>query len=129
MKAETDWAELSAEANRDRRREKRITLVFQIEVSGFDRRGQFFSERTVTADVSESGCRFHLKAEVEHGAVVAIKLVSRNINRLQPERPFLFKVARVTAESTGWTLGAAKLQPESLWCIAFPPKKQQAPVA
>ena len=129
MKAETNWQELSAVASRDRRREKRIPLVFPIEVSGFDRRGRFFSERTVTADVSESGCRFQLETEVERGAVVAIKRVSRQANRLQPERPLLFKVARVTEESSGWILGASKLQPESLWCIAFPPQEQQTPVA
>jgi hypothetical protein len=128
MKAETNWEELTAEANRDRRREKRITLAFPIEGSGFDRRGQFFSERTVTADVSEGGCRFHLKTEVERGAVVAIKVVSRHTYR-PPERPLLFKVARVVEEPKGWTLGAVKLQPESLWCIAFPPQKQQTPVA
>jgi len=129
MKAKTNWEELSAEASRDRRREKRIPLVFPIEVSGFDRNGRFFSERTITADVSEGGCRFQLKTEVERGSVVAIKLVSRHTNRLQPERPLLFKVSRVVEESNGWTLGAAKLQPESLWCIAFPPQKQQTPVA
>ena len=129
MKAETNWEELSAEANRDRRREKRIRLVFPIEVSGFDRSGRFFSEHTVTADVSESGCRFQLKTEVERGAVVAVKLVSRHPNRLKPERPFLFKIARVVEETGGWTLGATKLQPDSLWCIAFPPQKQQTPVA
>ena len=129
MKAETNWEELCAEANGDRRREKRVPLVFPIEVSGFDRRGLFFSERTVTTDVSESGCRFQLKTEVERGAVVAIKVVSRHANRPQPERPLLFKVARVTEESNVWTLGAAKLQPESLWCVAFPPQKQLTPVA
>ncbi len=129
MKAETNWEELSAEANQDRRRENRIPLVFHIEVSGFDRCGQFFSERTVTADVSESGCRFQLKTEVERGAVVAIKRASRHANRLQPERPILFKVVRVAEESSGWTLGAWKLQPETLWCIAFPPQKQRTPVS
>jgi hypothetical protein len=129
MKAETNWEELSAEASRDRRREKRIPLVFPIEVSGFDRNGRFFRERTVTADVSESGCRFQLKTEVERGAVLAIKLASRDTNRQQLERPLLFKVARVAEEKSGWTLGASKLQPESLWCIAFPPLKQQTPVA
>ena len=129
MKAETNWEELSAEASRDRRREKRIPLVFPIEVSGFDRNGRFFSERTVTADVSENGCRFQLKTQVERGAVLAIKLISRQTNRPQPERPLLFEVARVAEEKNGWILGAAKLQPESLWCIAFPPQKQQSPVA
>jgi PilZ domain len=129
MKAETDWEELSAEASRDRRREKRIPLVFPIEVSGFDKNGRFFSERTVTADVSESGCRFQLKTEVERGAVLAIRLASQHARRQLPERPLLFKVARVAEEKSCWTLGASKLQPESLWCIAFPPQKQQAPVA
>jgi hypothetical protein len=130
MKAATNWEELSTEASRDRRREKRIPLAFPVEVSGFDKRGRFFSERTVTVDVSESGCRFQLKTEVERGAVVAIKLVSRHTGQPQPDRPLLFKVARVAQESSGWTLGAAKIQPESLWCVACPPaaKKQNSSV-
>jgi hypothetical protein len=130
METVTDWESLSAEASRDRRRERRIPLVFPIEVSGFDRRGRFFTERTKTSDVSANGCRFHMNTEIARGAVVAIKLVSRNSQQSLPDRPLLFQVARLEKEDHGWVLGAAKLQPENLWCIAFPPLTQQlTPVA
>ncbi len=120
MSSPVDWEELSLEASQDRRRERRIPLAFSIEVSGFDQGGRFFTARTVTTDISESGCRFGLKVQVDRGAVVAMKLVNRESSRAFPERPLLFQVARVSQEGDGWVVGAVKLQPESLWCVAFP---------
>ncbi len=122
MKNAIDWEELSLEASQDRRRERRIPLAFPVEVSGFDQNGRYFSEQTMTADISESGCRFHLKIQVHCGAVVALKVVSRGNSKALPDRPLLFQVARVKQEGDGdgWVVGAVKLQPESLWCVAFP---------
>jgi hypothetical protein len=115
-----DWEELSLEASQDRRRERRIPLAFPVEVSGFDQNGRYFSEQTMTTDISESGCRFYLKIRVDRGAMVALKVVSRGGSKALPDRPLLFQVARVTQEGDGWVVGAVKLQPESLWCVAFP---------
>ena len=130
MNATTDWEILSKEASQDRRKEVRIPLVFPIEVAGFNRRGRFFSERTATADVSASGCRFRLRTEVECGAVVAVKVVSRKSDRILPNRPLLFQIARVEQEEELWTVGAAKLEPENIWCVAFPaPQQPPTPVA
>lgn len=120
MSSTVDWEELSLEVSQDRRRERRIPLAFAIEVSGFDQSGRFFAARTVTADISESGCRFALNVSLERGAVVAIKLVNQESSSAFPDRPLLFQVARVLQEKEGWTVGAMKLQPESLWCVAFP---------
>jgi len=44
----------------DRRRCERLSLTFPIEVSGADATGRPFSDRTITSDVSEEGCRFEL---------------------------------------------------------------------
>ncbi len=115
-----DWEELSLEASQDRRRERRIPLSFPIEVSGFDRSGKYFAERTMTLDISESGCCFRLSTQVERGAMVALKVVSRGNSKALPDRPLLFQIARLTQDGDGWTYGATKLQPESLWCVAFP---------
>ena len=51
----TEWELLSREVMQDRRKGKRVCLTFPIEVSGFDRSGRLFSERTVTQDISEAG--------------------------------------------------------------------------
>ena len=119
METTVNWEELGIEANRDRRREVRIPLAIAIEVTGFDAHGKFFSDATKTVDVSERGCSFRLKRRVDRGGIVAIKVTVKN--RKPPEqRPFLYQVARATADGDGWIMGAAKLQPESVWYVAFP---------
>lgn len=130
LKAGTNWNELSTEASHDRRKERRIPLAFPIEVSGFDANGKFFTERSVTMDISENGCKFQLKSRIERSSVVALKVLHRDDSGSLPERPLLFRVARVIRENDGWTLGAVKLQPESIWCVAFPsPKKDDKSAA
>ena len=130
MNETTEWSELSYEAGMERRREKRVALAFPIEVSGLTSAGRHFAERTQTISVSASGCAFHLKTELKRGASVAIKVVRRDSNQTPPGNPLLFQIARVEREEDGWVMGAIKLQPENLWCVAFPaPVKQLTPVA
>ena len=35
-------------------------------------------------------------------------------------RPFLYQIARAVEDENRWLVGAAKLQPESIWLVAFP---------
>lgn len=113
------WEELNALIGDDRRRERRIPLTFPVEVNGFDRQGRYFSERTATTDVSEWGCRLQLAADVEPGTVVALRIVSR-----APEsgirRALLFQIVWVEWGEGFNTVGAAKLQSENIWNMAFP---------
>jgi DNA-binding Lrp family transcriptional regulator len=120
METTVNWEELGIEANRDRRREARIPLAIAIEVTGFDAQGKFFSDATKTVDVSERGCSFRLKRRVERGGIVAIKVTVKSRKQQSEQRPFLYQVARATADGEGWIIGAAKLQPESVWYVAFP---------
>lgn len=120
METTVNWEELGIEANRDRRREARIPLAIAIEVTGFDAQGKFFSDATKTVDVSERGCSFRLKRRVERGGIVAIKVKVKNGKQQSEQRPFLYQVARATADGDHWVMGAAKLQPESVWYVAFP---------
>lgn len=119
-----EWEELSQEAMQDRRKCRRVPLAFPIEVMGFDPTGRLFSEMTSTSDISETGCRFLLKTQVEPGAVVAIKLLSRRKDTFPPSKPLLFQIIWVAREADGCTVGAAQLQGENLWPMAFPPNKQ-----
>ena len=124
-----EWETLASEAIKDRRSEIRIQLVFPIEVSGFDRGGKYFIERTMTSNVSENGCRFHIKTEVLNGVMLALKVVSRDSPAIVSGHPLLFQVVRVTRDAEGWTLGVIKFQPENIWCLAFPPSKKLLPPA
>jgi hypothetical protein len=119
MESTVNGEELGIEANKDRRREARIPLAIPIEVTGFDIDGKFFCEATKTVDISESGCSFSLKRAMERGGIVAVKVMVKD-RKKKMERPFLYQIARSTAEGKHWIIGAAKLQPESVWFIAFP---------
>lgn len=120
MESTVNWEELGIEANKDRRREARIPLAIPIEVTGFDIDGKFFCDATKTVDISESGCSFSLKRGMERGGIVAVKVTAKNRKTKIEQRPFLYQIARSTAEDGHWIIGAAKLQPESVWFIAFP---------
>jgi hypothetical protein len=120
-RAGSPWQELSEEARRDRRNERRVNLAFPIEIFGFDIANHYFTERSVTSNVSQGGCGFELKTEVDPRTVVAIRLVSRDGGQPFPHRPVLFLVSWVKEEKKGcWAVGASKLQPEKLWQIAIP---------
>ena len=120
MRTETDWEELSQEAQKDRRKGKRVPLAFPIEVSGFDSTGRLFAECTATSNISESGCRFQVKTQLERGDVVAIKLLSRRNDLAPASKPLLFQIVLVAREAEGWTAGALQLESENLWHMAFP---------
>ena len=120
MEKLTDWQSLSEELNRERRNESRLPLAFPIQIWGFDRGGRFFSERTMTSDISASGCNFALKADIDGNSVVAIRLLSRNGNHSYPERPLLFEVTWVKRQGDVSRAGACKLEPEDIWRVAFP---------
>jgi PilZ domain len=120
MESAVNWEELGIEANKDRRREARIPLAIPVEVTGFDSHGKFFCEATKTVDISESGCSFALKRSLERGGVIAIKVAVKDRKKKTEQRPFLYQVARSTPEGERWIIGAAKLQPESVWYVAFP---------
>jgi hypothetical protein len=121
--ASSPWAELSEEAQRDRRTERRVNLSFPIEIFGFDKSNHYFTERSVTINVSQGGCGFEIKTPVAARTVVAIRLVSRRGGQPFPHRPVLFVISWVKKmEKDRWAVGASKLQPENLWQIAIPEK-------
>src|SRR5579863_7602925 len=62
-----------AEHPREPRREQRIASAFRIEVCGFNRYGRFFTERTLTSNISDGGCQLSLHVEVEKDSVVALE--------------------------------------------------------
>jgi len=99
----------------DRRREPRYPHSFSIEVSGFDHAGRFFTEHTSTVDASPCGCRFGLRAAVERGSVVAIRLVNARGQSAIDRPTLLFQVAHTQQSQRGWVVGVWKLQSSRAW--------------
>lgn len=120
MQSLISWEELGIADYHDRRLEPRIALSMPIEVTGFDVEGRFFTEITRTIDVSKSGCGFSLKRRVRRGGILAIKFLREDGKQSAGHKPLLYQVARCTTEMLGGRVGAAKLQGESLWSVAFP---------
>jgi len=98
-------------------RAERFVSQLSIEVCGFDRCGRFFTERSETCDVSDGGCKFYLRTEVEREAVVALRVIERHDQRGNGAAPVLFQVSHMERGSSGWTLGALKLRTEDSWPI------------
>ncbi len=119
----TKWEELSSQAGTDRRRGKRLPLVFPVEVSGSTSDGRMFAERTRTLDISERGCRFILEHELQRGEDIAIKLLSREDPGSPATQPLLFRVAWCMRIGARWRVGVLKLQSKNIWHVAFPPEK------
>jgi hypothetical protein len=128
MDAKTDWEALAQAVQEDRRQGKRVPLTFPIEVSGLDSAGRVFVERTTTADISASGCRFKLGKKVPPGAVVAIRLLTRISPSKDPGLPMLFEIAWVEENAGTWVNGARMLEPKDLWPVQFPIKPAERKV-
>jgi hypothetical protein len=119
-KQQADWQRLGTVTTEDRRREDRVLLALTIEVCGFDCSLRFFTERTETCNVSDSGCQFRLRMEVAQEAVVAIRVIHQNGSEELSSKSALFRIVGVLQESQAILVGAQKLQPHSLWNLGTP---------
>jgi hypothetical protein len=115
-----DWEELTAQAHHDRRREPRLKLPYAIEVYGFDLSGHYFMERTITLNVSGSGCMVELKHCPGKQTVVAIQRVGRDGKRSAEHQPVLFQVCWTEKTGKRWIIGASKLQAGDMWGLSMP---------
>src|SRR5580704_10386705 len=114
-KQQADCQQIGTVTTDDRRREDRIPLALTIEVCGFNCSLRFFTERTETFNVSDSGCQFRLRMEVAQEAVVAIRVIHENGGEELSSKSALFRIVRVHPEPQGILVGAQKLQPHNLW--------------
>ena len=113
------WDPLRALANQNRRMEKRLPLVVPIRVHGLGLANQYFSERTFTLDVSERGCRFTLRTELQPGMVVGISLTSPNPGE-QSDGKAMYEIAWVVQRKEGWEVGARRKDRKNIWGVTFP---------
>jgi hypothetical protein len=104
-----------ASAHLQERREARYEVPIEIEISGLDRSGRVFHERTSTRDVSEWGCGFTSSVELKVDDIVALSVVAPAVQESATPRTSLFQVVRVTPEANGWLVGAWKMNRENIW--------------
>jgi hypothetical protein len=102
--------QLGTQATADRRLEKRMPVELTIEVSGFDCSSRYFSERTETRDVSESGCKFRLHTVLAPETVVAVRALCQCETEVSP-KAVLFRIVRICHEPHAVSMGAQALQP------------------
>jgi hypothetical protein len=121
--------EIVSVAPPERRGEHRETRSVPVEISGFDVRGRFFTERTKTLDVSDSGCRFQLRAEIEKHSAISVRVIRRRNGMMMDDPPVLFRVVWIRRTNPGWMVAGAKLQPVRLWTVGFPvePTNENSP--
>jgi hypothetical protein len=95
------------------RRGPRESATLFIAVFGFDLAGHFFTDHTVTVNISEDGCCFRLNREVPFDTLLAIQTLDHNSDALA--RPALYQIAWMERMARGATVGAARLQGDSMW--------------
>ena len=107
----------------DRRKAQRLFLFFPIVISGVDRNGRPFIERTKTDDISESGCRLVTSVPLNCGDLIDIKLKLPPGASFPEESPQQFEVMWVHPIKSGWTIGARNIHGKQVWKVSFPPPK------
>jgi hypothetical protein len=118
-----DSPKVNVQADAERRRFKRLALVFHIEVSGRDETGSEFRDQAVTTDIREHGCGFNLARQLHSGSAVTVRLTNEVNSSLRGESEQLFQVAWVAPCKYGWSIGATNLQAQPLWPVTFPQPK------
>jgi PilZ domain len=102
--------QLGKSVTMDRRHEARVPKKLTIEVSGFDRFSRYFTERTETSDVSDSGCQFRLQIDVAAETVVAVRATSKS-RVASDAKVDLFRIVRICQGSQATLIGAQTLRP------------------
>jgi hypothetical protein len=119
-RALTDWEVLDLEIAKDRRKEKRVFLRFQVEVSGFDPAGNLFRANGFTTDISATGCQVAIDEYVERGDIVAMKLLTKSEPNAPVSKPQRFQILWRERKENVWTVGALKLTGEKFWQVDSP---------
>jgi len=104
-----------------KRREDRLPVNIPVEITGIDRAGHLFTERTLVENVTEIGCRFNTRTQMQCGEIVAVKPLEPGKKSMTHEQLQLFEIVWAAHHRAGCTVGARKLQGEKLANAKFPP--------
>jgi hypothetical protein len=97
----------------DRRCTRRLARAQQVQVRGFDATGRYFSERTQTVDVSDSGCRMMLRIAVSIGSILRVTVLSGAAGASSAAAQF--EVVWTRQQGTACELGARLVKGSSPW--------------
>lgn len=112
--AQQIWHEVSDQAAAERRVERRVPLVFPIEVSGLNAENKNFIEQTYTLNVSPSGCCFQTLQHLTRGTRIGINLTDREAQQTS-ELQVQYEVAWAELLGDLWIVGAQKITSGSIW--------------
>ena len=112
MASATDCEDAVVKAHPLVRREARVGVSLALQVSGFDRNGRFFTERTSTSDFSENGCSFRLNVLTAPNAILALVPVG---DTAESARPVFYRVIWTKELSSGVAVGATRVAGENAW--------------
>ncbi len=108
----------------ERRRNRLVAIVFQIEVAGTDLNGTTFKDPGVTTDISEDGCQFTFDRKLRPGEHLNLGLVNSDFARDKGNKAQPFEVVWAERGHAGWTIGVRKLPGENIWPINFPVERK-----
>ena len=108
--------------NGDARRSTRITRAVPLSVSGQDKTGQRFRERTSTVALSVHGCRYHSRHEPPFGSWVTLEVSSDEYNGdPQPVRAQVKSIRLPRNTHELYQIGVELETPDNVWGIPSPP--------
>jgi hypothetical protein len=104
----------------ERRRGRRVTLSFHVEVSGIGPNGVPYCDQASASDVSDRGCQLHLSREVKPGDLLTVRVIRANSSGHKSESPFLYQAVWVARSNSRWVAGLSALEPGYPWPVNFP---------
>jgi len=104
---------------RTERREQRLTFPIPALVLGFNAGGRVFQEMTVTRNVSQHGCCFHLDQMPDRDSWLAVRVPPRESSLNGNSSHVLYEIAWIQEASSGWDVGAWGPGGIGIWRLAF----------
>ena len=106
----------------EKRAERRVLVHMPVEVTEIDGAASSMKERTFIEDVSDFGCRFSTRGQVQQGDTIAVKILGSHGNILPGEESHFYEVMWVAAKERGFIVGARLITGEKLANVKFPPE-------
>lgn len=104
----------------DRRADPRLLMHTRVQISGIDKGGLQFTERSSLEDAGDAGCRFSLRNTVPGGAIVGVEPLGSDGEKLSDEYSRLFVVIWVKWRGDRWMVGMRCLTEDELSGAGLP---------